>query len=78
MSHTISFLRYQAKCLIKFLLIQLMASFFLDQLLKQWLTGRKRGEDKNTKLEYLENKNSFLDEKKNIFHIFEGISCGDK
>ena len=51
-SHPISFLRYQTKCAIKFFLIQLMASqtlrFFLDQLLKQWLTGRKRGEKKNT------------------------------
>ena len=37
----------------------------LDQPLKQWLTGRKRGKDG-----YLENGKSFLDEIKNIFHIF--------
>ena len=52
-SHPISFLRYQTKCVIKFLLTQLMASstlrFFLDQLLKQWLAGRKRGEAEYTK-----------------------------
>ena len=51
MSHLISFSRYQTKCVIKFLFIQLMMSstltFFLDQPLKQWLTGKKRGEDKN-------------------------------
>ena len=33
--------------------------FMLDQPLKQWLTGRKRGEDGNTKIEYLENEKSF-------------------
>ena len=30
----------------------------------------KRGEEENAKIEYLENKNSFLDEIKNIFHSF--------
>ena len=53
MSHPISFLRDQTKCVIKFLLRQLMVSktlrFFWDQPLKQWLTRRKRGEDENTK-----------------------------
>ena len=53
MSYVISFSRYQLKCVIKFLFRQMMTSqtlrFFLDQLLKQWLTGRKRGEDENTK-----------------------------
>ena len=52
-SHPISFSRYETKYVIKFLLIQLVASqtfrFFLDQPLKQWLTGRKRVEDENTK-----------------------------
>ena len=52
-SRLISFSRYQTKCVIKFLFSQLMTSqtlrFFLDQPLKQWLTGRKRGEDENTK-----------------------------
>ena len=42
----------------------------MDQTLKQWLTGRERGEDGNTKFEYLENEKSFLDEIKNIFHSF--------
>ena len=41
-------------CVIKFLFRQLMISqtirFILDQPLKQWLTGRKRGEDGNTKI----------------------------
>ena len=54
MSHFISFSRYQTKCGIKFLFRQLMMSktlrFFLNQLLKQWLTGAKRGEDENTKM----------------------------
>ena len=54
MSHLISFSRYQTKCVIKFLFRQLMMSqtirFMLDQPLKQWLTGRKRGEDRNTKI----------------------------
>ena len=49
----ISFSRYQTNCFIKFLFRQLMVSqtlrFFLDQPLKQWLTGRKRGADENTK-----------------------------
>ena len=53
MSHLISFLRYETKCIIKFLFRQLMTSstlrFFLDQLLKQWLTERKIEEDENTK-----------------------------
>ena len=46
-----SFPRYQKKCVIKFLFRQLMMSqtirFMVDQPLKQWLTGRKRGEDGN-------------------------------
>ena len=54
MSHLISFSRYQTKCVVKFLLRQLrrheLLRFFLNQPLKQWLTGEKRGEDKNTKM----------------------------
>ena len=54
MSHLISFSRYQTKCVIKFLFRQLMTSqilrFFLDQPLKQRLTGKKRGEEENTKI----------------------------
>ena len=54
MSHLTSSSRYQTKCVIKFLFRQLMMSyalrFFLYQPLKQWLTGRKRGEDENAKI----------------------------
>ena len=54
MSHLISFSRYQTKCVIKFLFRQLMTSqtlrFLLNQPLKQWLTGKKRGEEDNTKI----------------------------
>ena len=42
------------KCVIKFLFRQFMTSeilrFLLEQPLKQWVTGTKRGEDKNTKI----------------------------
>ena len=54
MSHLISFSWYQTKCVIKSLFRQVMTSqtlrFFLNQPLKQWLTGKKRGEDENTKI----------------------------
>ena len=74
MSYLFSFSRYQTKCVVKFLVGQLMTSkllrFILDQPLKQWLTGRKKGKTEIQKLEYLENKNSFLDEIRNIFHSF--------
>ena len=54
MPYLFSFSIYQIKCVIKFLFRQLMMSqtlrFVLDQTLKQWLTGRKRGEDGNTKI----------------------------
>ena len=53
-SYLFSFRRYQTKCVIKFLFRQLMMSqtirFMLDQPLKQWLTGRKRGVDRNTNI----------------------------
>ena len=53
MSYPFSVPRYQTKCIIKFLLNQLMMSetirFMLGQHLKQWLTGRKSGEEGNTK-----------------------------
>ena len=45
-----------------------MLKFFLDQPLKQWLTGEKRGKTNLQKLEYLENGKSFLDEIKDLFH----------
>ena len=38
---------------------------------------RKEEKTKIQKLEYLENEKSFLDEKK-TFHIFEGLSFGEK
>ena len=44
--------------------------FFLNHPLKQWLTGKKRGETRIQKFEYLENEKSFLDEIKNISHSF--------
>ena len=50
MSYQISFSRYQTECIIKLLFRQLMMPFFLDQPLKQWLTGKKKGEGKNTKI----------------------------
>ena len=54
MSYLFSVLRYQTKCIIKFLFRQLMTSetlrFILNQSLKQWLTGRKREENGNTKI----------------------------
>ena len=39
---------------------------------------KKEGKTKTQKLKYLENKTSFLDEIKNIFHSFEGLSFGEK
>ena len=54
MSYLFSFQRDQTKCVINFLFRQLMMlqtiRFMLDQPLKQWLTGRKRWEDGNTKI----------------------------
>ena len=38
--------------------------FILDQALKEWLTGRKEGEDGIQKFKYLQNEKSFLDEMK--------------
>ena len=53
MPYLFSFPRYKIKCVINFLFRQLMSwtlRFILDQPLKQWLTGRKRGEDGNLKI----------------------------
>ena len=51
----------------------------MDQALKQWMTGRKRGEDGIQKFEYLENEKSFLDEiKKKTYIVFEELSFGEK
>ena len=38
----------------------------------------KKGENDYTNFEYLENEKSFLDEIKNIFIVFEGLSFGDQ
>ena len=74
MSHLTSFSRYQTKSFFKFLFRQLMTSyilrFFLEQPLKQWLRGKKRGENEVQKFRYLKNEKSFLDEIKNSFHSF--------
>ena len=72
-SYLFGFSRYQTKCVIKFLLRQFMTSwtilrFIFDHPLKQWPTGRKKGKDRNKKIEYLENEKRFLDEIKSIFH----------
>ena len=54
MSHLIFFPRYQTKCVIKFLFWQMMTSytlgFLLNRTLMQWLTGKKREEEENTKI----------------------------
>ena len=54
MLHLISFSRYRTKCVIKSLFKQVMTlqtlRFFLNQPLKQRLTGKKRGEDEYTKI----------------------------
>ena len=74
MSDLISFSQYEIKYDIKFLFRQLLTSWtFLDHLLKQWLTGGKRGKMKIQKFEYLENGMSFLDVIRNIFHSFSRV-----
>ena len=74
MSYLFSFSKNQTKCVIDFLFRQLMISrtlrFIFDHRLKQWPTGRKRGRMEIQKFEYLENRKSFLDEIKSIFHSF--------
>ena len=73
-SYLFSFSGYQTKCGIEFLFRPLMTSwtlrFIFDHPPKQRPTGRKRGKDRNKKIEYLENQKSFLDEIKSIFHSF--------
>ena len=75
MSCPISFCRYQAKCVIKFLLRQLMTSwiwrFFLDQPLRQWLTGKK-WEDENTKIWISWERKELFAWNKNIVQFFKG------
>ena len=67
--------RYDVPCRVgEFLFRQLMLSWTLrsifDRPPKQWPTGRKRRKDRNTKIQYLENEKSFLDEIKSNFHCF--------
>ena len=50
MSHLISFLRYQTKCVIKFLYRQLMTSKILRLTSRAMADREKRAEDKNTKI----------------------------
>ena len=71
------FLRKISKCVIRLLLPQLMMSwilrFFLDQPLKEWLTGRKRGKDKNTKTWISrERKDLFRGNKKHFSNFLKG------
>ena len=70
MSHLISFSRYQAKCIIKFLFRQLMTSQIFGSTSKAMADREKRGEEENAKCKYLKNEKRFLDEIKNIFHSF--------
>ena len=66
-------LRISNKMCFEFLFRQLMMPwtlrFIFDHLPKQWPTCRKRGKERITK-NYFENKTSFLDEIKSIFHSF--------
>ena len=63
MSHLISFSRYQTKCVINFLIRQLMTSltlrFFLGQPPKQWLTEINRGRRKYKNLNISRTKRAF-------------------
>ena len=53
--------------------------FILDQDLKQWLTGRKRGKDRNIKSWIpWEQKELLRWNKKTAFIVFEGLSFGEK
>ena len=74
MSYLFSFPRYQLKYVIKFLFRQLMISqtirFLLDQPLKQWLTGWKKGEDWNTNIWISREQKELFRWNKNIFYSF--------
>ena len=83
MSYLFSFSIYQTKCVTKFLFRQLMTSeslrFIFEQTLKQWLTGRKRDEEKNKKIWISrERKELFSLNKKTFFIVFEVLSFGEK
>ena len=53
--------------------------FIFEQTLKQWLTGRKRDEERN-KIFWIsrERKEVFRWNKKTHFIVFEGLSFGEK
>ena len=66
--------------LARHMLMSKTVRFIFDQFLKQWLTGGKKGEDKNTKIWISwERKEFFRWNKKNIFHSFwRAVICWDK
>ena len=74
MPQLFSFWRYQTKCVIKFLFRQLVKSYFEDLssiiLQSNGWQEEKEGRMEIQKFEYLENKKSFLDTIKSIFHSF--------
>ena len=82
MSYLFAFSRYQTKCVIEFLFRKLMTSwtlrFIFDRPLKQWLTGRKKGKDRNTKkwISWDEKELSRWNAKH--FSVFEEMSFGEK
>ena len=49
----------------------------MDQPIKQWLTGRERGEDRNKKMRISSEQKGFLDEI-NIFHSFSRLLFSEK
>ena len=52
--------------------------FFLNQPLKQWLTGKKRGEDEYTKVWISGEQKELFKWDKKQFSVFEGLSFGEK
>ena len=72
MSFLFSFPRYQTKCVIKFSFTQFRNYKIYVASISKAMADRekKRGKTEIEKFEHLENKKSFLDEIKNIFHSF--------
>ena len=59
--------------------VLLTLRIIFDQPLKQWLTGRKKREDGNTKIWISQEwKELFRWNKKHFFIVFEGLSFGGK
>ena len=52
--------------------------FILDQVLNQWLTVRKRGEDGNAKIWIPRERKELFRWNKTSFIDFEGLSFGEK